>query len=73
MYGTEWCPNCQAQKRAFGKSFRFVAYQNCDANPQLCEVRGIDGYPTWILKDGTVLRGYQELTLLAERTGCTLD
>ena len=28
MYGTEWCPHCQDQKRAFGTSFKYVQYIN---------------------------------------------
>lgn len=52
MYGAYWCPHCASQKKLFGSSFDYVNYVECDprgnnAQPQLCESKGIEGFPTW--------------------------
>lgn len=70
MFGTDWCPHCQAQKRAFGDAFKYIDYKNCDYD-RACTERGVSGYPTWILGDGTRLQGEQGLETLAARTECT--
>lgn len=70
MYGTEWCPHCQEQKQLFGASFKFMAYTNCDMNPDACKLAGVDSYPTWIFPDGKTATGTQSLDSLAMRTGC---
>ncbi len=72
MYGTEWCTYCQAQKREFGSSFKYVTYINCDVNPDACKAAGVEGYPAWAMPDGTLLSGVQDLAVLAERAGCTV-
>ena len=71
MYGTDWCPHCQEQKRLFGNSFKLVTYINCDTNSAACENQGVTGYPTWIWDDGRV-SGTQQLSSLAEVSGCEL-
>lgn len=86
MYGTEWCPHCQEQKRLFGNSFRYIAYVDCDKNPKSCSENGIEGYPTWLFPNDTgthmrvsdgkkfdVLTGATPLVQLAEQTGCVLS
>lgn len=70
MYGTDWCPHCQDQKRLFGKSFKYVNYINCDLNGAACELAGIRGYPTWVFADGESVSGQQSLEFLAARTEC---
>lgn len=77
-YGAYWCPNCAEQKQLFGKSFKFVNYVECDprganADPALCQLKGITGYPTWITPDGEQLRGTQQLETLSELSGCELS
>jgi len=72
MYGTEWCPHCQDQKRDFGESFRYVTFINCDINQGACDAAGVEGYPTWSFPQGEPLFGEQELTVLAERAGCSV-
>lgn len=72
MYGTDWCPHCQEQKRAFGTSFRYINYINCDLNAAACELAGVEGYPTWVFPTGSPLSGEQEVAFLAERAECTL-
>ena len=73
MYGTDWCPHCQEQKRLFGSSFRLINYINCDLNAAACELAGVQGYPTWNFAQGPPLAGTQQLGILAERTGCVLE
>lgn len=72
MYGTDWCPHCQAQKKLFGNSFKYVNYINCDANKAACDAAGVKGYPTWQFPRGDPVSGTQELATLAERAGCVL-
>lgn len=72
MYGAEWCPHCQNQKKLFGESFGLVPYVECPADPNKCVAAGIQGYPTWIFPDGQKLVGEQTLEKLAETSGCAL-
>lgn len=72
MYGAEWCPHCQSQKKLFGDSFRLVPYVECPDNIQFCLAKGIEGYPTWIFPDGQKLVGEQRLEKLSEISGCSL-
>jgi hypothetical protein len=71
MYGTEWCPHCQNQKKQFGTSFSKVSYIDCDKQKVQCEVAKIEWYPTWIYK-WTQYQWEQELSKLAEITACSL-
>lgn len=79
MYGTYWCPYCQAQKELFGRSFRSAKYVECamPGNPRaqapVCRDAGVTGYPTWTFADGSRTAGVQELSQLAEKTGCALS
>jgi len=72
MYGAYWCPHCAEQKKLFGSAFDYVNYVECDpkgkdANPALCQQKGIGGFPTWEigndLYEGT--RSLQELARLS--------
>jgi len=71
MYGTEWCSHCKNQKKAFGQSFEFVNFVDCDAQAQLCSDAGIEGYPTWII-DGKLYPGEQSIERLDHLTDCKL-
>jgi len=73
MYGANWCPHCQNEKKAFGDSFRFINYVECPANPQKCLAAGIRGYPTWIFPDGQRLEGEQGIQKLSNASGCPLS
>lgn len=72
MYGADWCPHCQNEKKAFGKSFRFVPYVECPDDPKRCLAAGISGFPTWIFPDNKKLEGEQGLLKLSEKSGCRL-
>lgn len=71
MYGAEWCPHCQNQKKLFGSSFDFVPYVECPNTPKLCLDKGVNGYPTWIMGDNTLV-GEQTLAKLSELSSCQL-
>ena len=72
MYGADWCPYCQNEKKAFGDSFRLVPYVECPDDPQKCLQQGIKGYPTWVFPDGRKLAGEQGLEALSKASGCQL-
>ena len=74
MYGAYWCSHCQNQKKAFGDSFQYIDYVECAAdgpngNPTTCELAGINGYPTWVIKSAQY-SGEQDLGALAKIAGC---
>jgi predicted lactoylglutathione lyase len=72
MGGTEWCSHCKNQKEMFGSSFQYVDYHDCDLEQEWCTEKGITGYPTWILSDGSKHPGEQKLSTLAELSGCEI-
>ncbi len=71
MYGTEWCPHCQAQKKLFGSSFEYVHYVDCDKNMNTCVAAGVEGYPTWVVGNESKA-GTQSMYTLSQLTGCDL-
>ena len=72
MYGAEWCPHCQNEKKAFGSSFKYIPYVECPDDPKKCIAAGINGYPTWIFPDSKKLEGEQGLNELSQESGCAL-
>ncbi len=57
----------------FGSAVDQVPYVECaadgeNAQPQLCQEKGIQGYPTWEI-DGEFYPGAQSLDTLAELSG----
>jgi len=77
MYGAYWCGHCKNQKKAFGDSFQYVDYTECDAqgeggDPSACQAAGITGYPTWVFADGESAGGNRPFEFLSEKTGCAL-
>jgi hypothetical protein len=69
MYGTEWCSHCQNQKKAFGDSFQYIDFVDCDQSRDKCLDAGIQGYPTWKI-EGVNYPGEQSLDRLAGLAGC---
>jgi len=51
MYGSPKCSSCQAQKVKFKESFENIRFINCDTEPEICKLKNIEGYPTWIQFD----------------------
>ncbi|MCA1779531.1 MAG: vitamin K epoxide reductase family protein [Xanthomonadaceae bacterium] len=54
-YGAFWCPNCQQQRRLFGRSADRLPYVECSPEGRggriafECVANDITGYPTWII------------------------
>jgi hypothetical protein len=77
MYGLYWCPHCLDQKEMFGRSFRYVPYQECaikgshDMAPE-CKAAGAAHFPSWQFADSPLHEGVLSLEDLSSRTGCTL-
>lgn len=77
FYGAFWCPHCQAQKKIFGRSEKYLPYVECStpngkAQLPACNDKKIEGYPTWEFADGSREAGELTLNRLAEKTACTL-
>lgn len=77
FYGAFWCPHCKNQKNMFGSSEQYLPYVECSlpsgsGQVQVCIDNKIEGYPTWVFKDGSRLSGEVALDKLAEKTGCAL-
>jgi len=71
MYGSDTCPHCQEQKKAFKGSFDKVNYVECNRNPKECQDAEIMAYPTWEI-GGKKTEGRKSLSELAELAGCPL-
>lgn len=78
FYGAFWCPHCQAQKKLFGSSQKFLPYVECSTadgqgQNQICIDKKVTGYPTWEFADGTrPFSGEATFAQLAEKTACVL-
>jgi thiol-disulfide isomerase/thioredoxin len=77
FYGAFWCPHCQSQKAAFGRSERFLKYVECSTpdsqgQTKICADKGIKSYPTWEFADGSREYGEISMDILARKTGCIL-
>lgn len=77
FYGAFWCSHCQAEKKLFGSSEKLLPYVECstpdgNSQTQICKDKKIEGYPTWIFTDGSILNGEIPLATLAEKTSCPL-
>ena len=63
MYYADWCPHCKAAKPEFEKMMKYnnkkfgsktleLVMVDCEKNPELAEKEGVEGYPTFIYKEG---------------------
>lgn len=73
MYGAYWCPHCADQKAMFKGSADQLPYVECAADgdnpqPELCQQKGIQGYPTWEIS-GQLYPGVRSLDELADLSG----
>jgi glutaredoxin len=69
MYGAEWCGYCKKQKEAFGTSFQYINYVDCDKFSSDCSAAGVQGFPTWSI-NGQNYPGLQDLGTLKSIAGC---
>ena len=73
MYSAYWCPHCHDQKQLFGKqAFKELTVIECakdgkDSQHELCEAKGIDGFPSWEI-NGEIYSGIKNLNDLAIMT-----
>ena len=70
MYYVNWCPHCQTAKPEFknlmnkssgkfnGSPIKFNMI-DCEKNPDIAEKEGVEGYPTFILKNNGQSDNYQ--------------
>ena len=77
FYGAFWCPNCNDQKRLFGKSIKYVNYIECSlpdrsGQTQICVKEDIQGYPTWEFANKTRVRGVMSINDLSLISECPL-
>ncbi len=70
MYGVEWCPGCNAQKKLFKDSFQYINYVDCEKERQTCRDAYIILYPTWTDKNGMQYIGAFELETLGQIFNC---
>lgn len=69
MYGAYWCGHCKNQKEMFGDAFQYVAYVECTENHDICQQKGVTGYPTWII-NGESYPGEKPLLTLSGLADC---
>jgi len=77
MFGADDCTWCNRQKELFGESFVLVDYVNCRQSEVKCQVKSLEGMPTWTqhAKDGTELKrnaGVLTLRELEDFSGCQI-
>ncbi len=77
-YGASWCPNCQAQHRAFGAAHTRLPYVECSPEGRggpvalACVNESIGAYPTWIIR-GRRIENMIEPETLARYSGFDWD
>tara|TARA_B100000214_G_scaffold365652_1_gene333654 strand:+ start:253 stop:663 length:411 start_codon:yes stop_codon:yes gene_type:complete len=76
MYNAYWCPHCHDQKEMFGKvaaeklNLVECAKDGLDNRRDLCEAKGITGFPSWEI-NGKIDSGVKSLKELAELSNYT--
>ena len=76
MYNAYWCPHCHDQKEMFGKeaaeklNLVECAQDGFNNKRELCEAKGITGFPTWEI-NGSLDSGVKSLKELAELSNYT--
>lgn len=74
MYWTNRCSHCQAQKDLFGyEAFSKINFVDCDKEKNVCNLKWIQGYPTWKFANGSTLEGEQTFEALAQAAWCNVD
>jgi glutaredoxin len=57
LYGAGFCGWCKKQKEELEGID--IPYVDCQVTPQPCKDAGISAFPTFVLPDGTQLKGFQ--------------
>ena len=77
VYTAYWCPACRVQKELFGKQAAKAlpivecAQDGYKAQPQLCQEKDIQSYPTWEIDGALLTPGIKEPEELADASGYT--
>ncbi|TGG94511.1 MAG: vitamin K epoxide reductase family protein [Aphanocapsa feldmannii 277cV] len=75
VYTAYWCHACSVQKELFGKqAVASLDVVECAADgqgsqPELCETKGVVGYPTWEIKGVLQDSGVKQMDELADLSG----
>ncbi len=75
VYTAYWCPACRVQKELFGKQAAKAlpivecAQDGYKAQPQLCQEKDIQSYPTWEIDGALLTPGIKEPEELADASG----
>ena len=77
FYGAFWCPHCAYQKALFGRAAKKLPYVECSTKDrrgqlEVCQDKGIRGYPTWRFADNTSCGGLVDPIVLAHLSSCSL-
>mgnify|MGYP001768133481 CR=1 FL=1 len=77
FYGAFWCTHCNATKKMFGPSKKYLPYVECSTadgfqQTEFCKEKKIESYPTWEFADGSRLSGELSFEQLSEKTSCPL-
>ncbi len=73
-YSAYWCPHCHDQNQLFGRKAAAqlksveCAADGRNAQPELCQEKGISGFPSWEI-NGTIDSGVKTLDELADLSG----
>lgn len=70
MYGVNGCGFCQQQKNMFGAAFTYIDYIDCIQQGQVCDQKGITGYPTWEDGSDNFYLGVQSFSSLGRISDC---
>ena len=71
IYGSEWCPACQALIQTLGgKDAVESVYVECTQNQERCTQEAKTGYVPEIQINGEVYSGQRTIAALAQITGC---
>ncbi len=77
IYTAWWCPACRTQKELFGKeAAKELAIVECaqdgyNSEPQRCEAKEIQSYPTWEIDGALLTPGIKNPEELADISGYT--
>ena len=77
VYTAYWCPACRVQKELFGKQAAKklpvveCAQDGYNAQPQLCEEKGVQSFPTWEIDGALIAPGIKNPEVLADLSGYT--
>ena len=73
IYGSEWCPACQALIQTLGgKEATASVYVECTQNQERCGAEAKTGFVPEIQFNGEVYQGSRSIQDLAELTGCKI-